>query len=139
MAAVTVQTEAVSTGLMIDQYAAGVPYCRTGSYVNSGEKDANSVVEMLIVPKGARLIKLDYGSTALGAGRTIDLGTAAADEKYVAGGNVATAATGSVILNEVLTEKTTIQVTVLGGSLPDGAELYVHAWYKMAGSIADEA
>ncbi len=139
MAAVTVETEAVANGLMIDQYAAGVPYCRTGKYVNSGAKDADSVIQAVIVPKGAKLVRVEYGSTALGAGRTIDIGTATTVDKYVDGADVASAATGSVILNETLAEDTTIQVKVLGDTLPDGAEIYVHAWYKMAGSIADEA
>lgn len=139
MAAVTVSSDAVKRGLKVEKHAAGVVLCRSAKYTNSGAKDANSVVKMVPVPAGARLLKLDYKSSALGTGRTIDIGNATTVDKYVDGANVAAAATGSAVLDEVLSAAEDIQIKVLGDTLPDEAVLSVHVWYKMADAIEDEA
>ena len=139
MAAVTVSSDAVKAGVKIDGLKAGAVYCRSAKYTNSGAKDANSVVKMIPMPSGARIVRLDWKSSALGTGRTIDIGNATTVDAYVDGASVATAATGSAVLDTTLTAAEDIQIKVLGDTLPDEAVLSVHVYYKMAASIKDEA
>lgn len=139
MAAVTVKSDAYLSGQMPDRVAAGVPLCRSAKYINSGAKDANSVIQMVLVPAGAKLLNFEWKTSALGAGVTADFGTSGDVDKYVDGADVSAAITGAAhCINEDLTEDTGIQMKVLGGPLPDGARIDMNVWYKMSGGIADE-
>lgn len=138
MAAVTVNADAVY-GVMPDTLEAGVVLCRSAQYVNDGAKDANSVVKMLKVPAGAKLLGIGWKSSALGTARTIDIGVDGTVDKYVDGADVSSAATGEeVCINEDLSDDITIQIKVLGDTLPDAAQLDLNAYYKM-NVIEDES
>ena len=140
MAAVTVQASAYNSGQMPDRREAGVVLCRSAKYVNSGAKDANSIIQMLKVPNGAKLLKLDWKCSALGTGVTIDIGTSTTVDKYVDGANAAAAATGAVnCINENISADTGIQIKILGAALPNAAQLDLNVYYKMRDAIADEA
>lgn len=138
MAAVTDSTSAVKNGLKIDQRRAGVVFCRSAKYTNSGAKDANSIIKMVPVPSGARIVKVDYKTSALGAGVTVDIGNATTVDKYVDGADCAAAGSASSVQDVELTADEDVQMKILGAALPDAAVLSVHVWYKMADSIADE-
>ena len=138
MAAVTDTTQAIKRGLKVDQQRAGVVYCRSAKYVNDGAKDANSIIKMVPVPAGARIVKVDYKTSALGTGVTVDIGNATTVDKYVDGANCAAAGSASSIHDVELAADEDIQMKILGAVLPDEAVLSLHVWYKMADSIKDE-
>ena len=130
---------AASNGLMIDDAGAGEVKCRSAKFTApAGGLAANDVIEMLKIPKGARVLKTDHLNSAFGAGRTIDIGVSGSVNKYVDGADVAAAGEGSKIQDMETTAEETVQVTVLGGTMPQDATLSVHVYYKMAGKIADE-
>lgn len=139
MAAETVSSEAVLRNLKVDQERAGVVYCRSAKYINDGAKDANSIVKMVPVPAGARVVKVDYKTSALGAGVTVDIGDGVTIDKYFDGADCAAAGSASSIQDVVLTADEDVQMKILGAALPDEAVLSLHVWYKMADSITDEA
>ena len=138
MAAVTDSTDAVKNSLMIDQRKAGVVYCRSAKYVNDGAKDANSIIKMVPLPSGARVIKVDYITSALDTGVTVDIGDDTTIDKYFDGADCAAAGSASAIMDLELTPDEDVQMKILGAALPDEAVLSLHVWYKMADSIVDE-
>jgi len=74
MAAVTKQSTAVASGLRIDDRKPGVVICRTADYEADAAYDANSVVEMVPVPKGAQILDIHTFIADAGAGRSADIG-----------------------------------------------------------------
>lgn len=138
MAASTVYTDAYY-GAMPDLERPGVVLCRSAQYVASAELEANSVVNMLKIPAGAKLLALEWKSSALGAGRTIDIGISTDLDRYVDGADVSAAANGRVnCINEDIAAAVAIQIKVLGAALPKDAQFDINVWYKMADAIADE-
>jgi hypothetical protein len=129
-------------GVKPDGLRAGVCYCRTGDYVvGNSALDANSTISLLKVPSGARISRIDYKVSALGAGRTIDIGNASDEDKYLPAANAENAMSGSIVPdNEVLSADETIVVKIEGDTCPAAAEFVAHVYYHMAdGVIADEA
>lgn len=130
MAAVTVSTNAATKGITFDHYVPGLVLAMPAKYDNDGAKDANSIVQMLKVPAGSVLLGMEWKTTALGAGVTIDIGISTDVDLYVDGADVSAAASGAVnCINEKVTAETTIQIKVLGGSLPDNAVLEMTVYY----------
>lgn len=146
MAAVTVQSDAVKSGVKPEhQVPVGVVLCRIGKYTNSGAKDANSVVEMVPIPKGAQIVGMAFESSALGAGRTVDIGIGTTVDLFFDGLDVSTAGVfgpadmdGNGVIGYEFAANDTIDVKVLGDDLPDKAVLRLAVFYKMQGAIADE-
>lgn len=138
MAAVTVSTDAVSGNLMPDTFQAGVLMCRSAKYTATAALDANSVIKMVPVPAGARITRIDYMTTALGASRTLDIGNADTIDAYVDGDDVSSAVADSVVLDTILAADIDVQFKILGDTLPDEAVLSCHVYYKMADNISDE-
>ena len=128
-------------GVMPDKRDAGGVVCRTGDYVvGSSALDANSMVYMCKVPEGARIMRIDYKVSALGASRTMEVGTPTDDDKYDTAVDVSSAVSGYIIPdNEVLSDDETLVFKVENGTIPAAAEFLAHVWYKMADCIADEA
>jgi len=58
MAAVTVKSDAVKSGIRIDSRYTGAVVCRTGYYKAAAALDANSVIEMVPIPKGAQILDM---------------------------------------------------------------------------------
>lgn len=139
MAAVTDSALAVKVGPMVDQRRAGAVFCRSAKYTNVGAKDANSIIKMVPIPAGARVVKVDYITSALGAGVTVDIGDGTTIDKYFDGAICATAGKASSIQDQILTVDEDVQMKILGAALPDAAVLSLHVWYKMADSINDES
>lgn len=128
-------------GAMPDGRNAGAPHCRTGDYVvGDSALDANSTVTMFKVPSGARIVKIDYRCSALGAGRTLSIGDGTTDGKYLDAADAENAINGSIIpANAVLSADESIVFKVEGDTIPAEAEFVAHVWYKMADCIEDEA
>jgi hypothetical protein len=139
MAAVTKYADAYY-GVMPDDRLAGIPACRTGDYKADAAYDANSKVYMCKIPSGARILRIDYKTSALGAARVLDIGNATVEAKYGEAIDVSSAVSGSIIpANAVLAADEAIVFKIEGDTLPEDGELMAHVWYKMADCIEDEA
>lgn len=116
---------------------------RIADYKADAEYDANSIVYMLRIPKGARLLSIDWSCSALGAARTLDIGNATAENTYLSAADVSTAVGGTIVAgidftDSVLSSEGYIKCKVEGASLPSAGTLRVIAKYKMTSVIADE-
>jgi len=166
MAAVTVSSTAVTAGVCPDHVIPpGVILSRTGTYTATADKDANSVVQLIPMPIGAQLIDLLIAWTALGAGRTLDVGIcntnytgydidmffdglAAQYAGYarwgaaMINGSAAACVHGAQMLATTwpyeFTANGSIDVKVLGDTLPTSGTITGVAIYKVEGAIADE-
>jgi hypothetical protein len=166
MAATTVYSSAVSAGITPDHcIPAGIVLARTGTYTASAALDANSVIQLIPMPKGAQLLDLLVGWTALGAGRTLDIGIT--DTGYTGhdidmfmDGLVAEhagyARWGAAMIDDAadnvvhgakmladtwpyeFTANGAIDAKVLGDTFPTSATITAVAFYKMEGAIEDE-
>jgi hypothetical protein len=147
MAAVTVQSEAVKGGLRPDDRRAGFVLCRTGYYKAAAALDANSVVEMVPVPKGAQILDIHMNVSDSGAGRTFDVGIGGAVDKFLDGvdpssGPIKTDmhedGDAAYIENYQFTEDDTIDVKWLGDTLEQNQVIHMNVFYKMGDTIDDE-
>jgi len=148
MAAVTVQSNAVKAGTMPDQNApAGMVLCRTETYTETSERDANSVVEMIPVPKGAQILDIQVYIADAGAGRTCDIGDGDTADRYFDGLDVASGplrkslvpdGDAAYIAPYEYTEDDTIDVKWLGDTLEVGQVITMTVFYTMGGTIADD-
>jgi hypothetical protein len=166
MAAVTVKSAAVIAGVCPDHcIPAGVVLSRTGRYEASADLDANSVIQLIPMPKGAQLIDLMIGWTALGSGRTLDVGICdtgyteydidmfmdGLDAQYAGyarwGAAMINGAADNVVHGAQMlankwpyefTANGAIDVKVLGDTFPEDAVITGVALYKVEGAIDDE-
>jgi len=163
MAATTVYSTAVTANVMPDKNTpAGVVLSRTGTYTATAALDANSVVQLIPMPKGAQLLQLFVAYSALGASRTVDIGTGADVDMFFDGVSVVNAgqvawgcavggATANTAANIVhgasllaatwpyeFTAADTIDAKILGDTFPEDGVITAVAIYKMEGGIADE-
>lgn len=143
MAAETVKSNAVTAGLMPDACKAGQVHCRVGRYTASAALDADSVLQMIPVPKGAMVIGCDWGISAMGAARTLDVGDGGDLDRYFDGIDVSAAVQKALVADGILagyvyTEDDTIDAKILGGTFPDAGVLTVIAFYVMVEAIEDE-
>lgn len=166
MAAETVYSDAAQSGVCPDHnIPAGVVLSRFAQYTNTAAMDANSVIHLLPMPKGAQLLDLMIGFTAFGAGRTIDVGIT--DTSYtgydidmfmdgVAVQYAGYARWGCAMINGSaaavvhgakwyantwpyeFTANNYIDVKVLGDTFPANAYVTGVALYKQEGAIDDE-
>lgn len=142
MAAVTKQADAYY-GPMLDRKDHELK-TRIADYLSDAAYDANSVVQMVRVPSGARITSIQWSTSALGAGRTMDIGDASTVDKYLDGADVSAVVGGELLAgvdfdDEVLSADIGIQCKILGDTLPSSGELRVIVKYKMvSGVIADE-
>ena len=166
MAAVTVKSDAVIAGVCPDHcIPAGITLTRTGTYTATAALDADSVIQLVPMPKGAQLIDLLLAWSALGAGRTIDVGIC--DTGYTGydidmfyDGLVAQyagyARFGAAMINGSaaacvhgaqmvagkwpyeFTANGAIDAKILGDTFPISAIITAVAVYKMEGGISDE-
>jgi len=136
----TYNSDAIDAGLMPTPYGAGQVVCRSATYTNDGAKAAGSIIKMVPIPEGAKLLRIEYSFTALGSGRTADIGYSDDMDHYVDGADVSSATTGSVVaINQDFSSDDYIAITILGNTLPDAAVLKLNAYYKMKDMIKDEA
>ncbi|MBU1003020.1 MAG: hypothetical protein KKE73_10915 [Proteobacteria bacterium] len=147
-AAVTVQTGAVISDMSFTSgVPAGVVLCRSATYTAAAALDANSVIEMVPIPKGAMVLDVVLHVSALGVDRTVDVGDGDNVDRFF-DGIVATSATNSSFLDDaastalhyIYTAKDTIDAKILGGTFPIAAVVSVDVYYKMVdGFITDES
>lgn len=166
MAASTLYSNAHLSGICPDHcIPAGVVLSRTGRYLSVAECEANSVIQLIPMPKGAQLLDLLISWTALGSGVTIDVGItdtgytgydidmffdglAAQYAGYARWGAAMINATAAACVHGAqmlattwpyeFTANGTIDVKILGAVLPTAATLTGVAIYKQEGAIDDE-
>lgn len=134
----TFNSGAVDNGMKIDRRKAGSLLCRSAKYTAAGAKAAGSVLAMVPMPAGARIVAIGWKCSALGAARTLALGDGTTANKYLAATSVASAASGMAVVDDKLAADANISATIAGDTFIDTAVLSVHVFYKMADSIADE-
>jgi hypothetical protein len=147
MAAVTVQSSAVLAGIKPDFRQAGVVLCRTGYYKAAAALDANSVVQMVPVPKGAQILDIHMFVGDSGAGRTFDVGDAALVDRFLDGIDPSSGPIRSdyhedgdmaCVENYEYTADDTIDVKWLGDTLEANQTIHMNVFYKMGDTIEDE-
>jgi hypothetical protein len=147
MAAVTVQSNAVKSGIKPDFRQAGVVLCRTASYQADAAYDANSVVQMVPVPKGAQILDIHLYVSDSGAGRTFDVGDGTTVDRFFDGVDPSSGpirkgliadGDAAYITNYEYTADDTIDVKWLGDTLESGQKIYMNVYYKMGDTIADD-
>lgn len=141
----TYKSGAVNAGIMPDIALAGVVLNRDEKYTASTALVAGSVVEMVPIPKGAKIIGLDLAWSAFGLARTLDVGIGGEADKFFDGLDVEAAGNAALLVDGepdsvgyIFTENDTIDVTVLGDTWPVDAWVFLAVTYKMTGTIADE-
>jgi len=162
----TYSSDAKLAGITPDHVIpAGIVLSRTATYTAAANLAASSVLAMVPMPKGAQLLDLLVAWTALGAGRTLDVGIA--DTGYTGydvdmfmdglaaqyagyarwgaamiNGSAAAVVHGAKFLANTwpyeFTANGSIDITVLGDTFPTSAVATVVAIYKVEGAIEDE-
>jgi hypothetical protein len=162
----TYESDAKESGVCPDScIPAGIVLSRTGTYTSTGALAASSIISLVPMPIGAQLLDVLLAWTALGAGRTIDLGIA--DTGYsgydvdmffdglaaeyagyarwgaaMINGSAAACVHGAQFLADKwpyeFTANGSIDATILGNTFPSGASITCVAIYKQEGAIDDE-
>jgi len=159
MAAETVQSNAVKGEIMPDHTVpATIVLSRTGLYTAAAALAANSVIQLVPIPVGAQILDIIVQCTALGSGRTLDIGDGGDIDRFFDGlpaeyallsrfgcemGGAAANTAGNVThgasaLGYEYTVNDTIDVKVLGDTFPEDAVIKATVIYKMQGGVADE-
>ena len=139
------QSDAVIADIMPDHLLAGVVQCRTVEYTAAAEMAIDSVIQMIPMKKGMKVIDIHVSWTALGAGVLVDIGDATIDSDFdgvdaAAAGSEALIADGVPAegLNYKFTIDDTIDFKNLIAVIPAAAVIKMNVFYKMTGTIADE-
>lgn len=141
----TFRSEAAISGLCPDGRKAGETFTRYEMYTAEAARAAASVVEVVPVPKNCRIIEILLDWSAFGAGRTLDVGDASNADRFFDGLDVSAA--GNAQLNEdgvvgslgyEYTAQDTIDVTVIGNTMPEDGWLKMAVTYIMTDVIADD-
>ncbi len=139
------QTTAVKSDLRVDVAKAGESILRTSKFVVGEALSANDVIEAVPVPEGAIITRIDLAWSAFGSGRTVDVGDAGDVDRFFDGVDVSAAGKATLFndgvggFNYQYPAKDTIDITVLGNTMPLNAWIVCNVEYKMAGGIADES
>lgn len=147
MAAVTVQSTAVASGLRVEDRMPGVVHCRTGEYEAADALDANSIIQMVPVPKYAQILDIHLLVGDSGAGRTFDVGDGNLVDRFFDGVDPSSGpirkslipdGDAAYIENYEYTADDTIDVKWLGDTVEKGQTVYMNVYYKMGDTIEDE-
>lgn len=149
------KSDAVVSGICPDFSQAGVVLCRSAQYVTvDDEIVSGDTLQMVPIPKGAKVLKVDVYYSTLPAGTTgCDVGYGGDPDAYLAtvpmtGDNMQSwpastyrnkAAAVSRFL-ETFTADDTIDIafTKLATKIPTSQKIYMAVHYKMVGSLKDE-
>lgn len=112
------------SALAANELLGRVRIARFSHVIPTGGYAQDDVLELIDLPKGALLLGGAIVFSAMGASRTVLVGTAADTDRYLASTSTATAGTAlignTIALNfhEVLTVKTRLQAVMGGGTWP---------------------
>ena len=154
------KSEAVQAGIMPDYAQAGVVLCRTCDFEAADDSIVSAdTLQMVPIPKGAKVLRLEMffsdlpdGTTAVqlgwrakptGFGETIDM---TGVNVYVWPQSLAEAQCGNVGggragFNHTFTADDTIDLAFdnMDTKLPTLTKIVMNVWYKMTGTLEDEA
>ena len=142
------QSTAVVAGVMPDYARAGGVLHRHGTYTNAAEKEEGTTIEMVPIPKGARIIDMTVLIASATSFGTFDVGDGGDVDRFFNGIDTATAADNNFTLyadgtsngpNYEYTAEDTIDIAVMDSDLSAKTRIDLNVTYVMAGTIADEA
>jgi hypothetical protein len=150
----THKSDAVNTGIMPDFARAGVVLCRTSEFTNDAAIACGDTIQMVPIPKYAKVLMIQLGFNTVEAGATAcmvgyggdtnafaDPVLMTADNVKIFPANVANQAAFTGFLH-TFTADDTIDVAVPhaeGNVTADEAQINMAVWYKMTGTITDES
>lgn len=128
-------TTAVTTGRFYESSVNGSVHVIRELYTADGAQAAASVVRMIPVKAGTKIIDIKIKFSAFGAGRTIDVGDGGDVDRFLDGGDVSSAGVLSCnaaagFFHEYAADDT-IDVTILGDTMPDEGTLEIIVTYTM--------
>ncbi|MCK9597399.1 MAG: hypothetical protein M0R06_00085 [Sphaerochaeta sp.] len=153
------KSDAVSSGIMPDFAIPGVVLCRSAEFVTADDTIVSAdTLQMVPIPKGAKVLRVEFYHTALPAGTTgCDVGYGGDPDAFLAGVdatgsniriwpvNLAAGPTKTTFRNlagllHTFTADDTIDIafTKLATKIPTSQHLQMTVWYKMTGVLADE-
>jgi len=144
------QSAAVIAGVMPDSYEAGRVYCRSAKFTAPAELAADSVIEMVPIPKNAMILDIKFQTSAAfhSATTTMDIGDGDDVDRFFDGVDVNAGACNGELwsegdvatcFNHVYSADDTIDAKVLGEVMDADVEITMDVYYKVLGSIKDEA
>jgi hypothetical protein len=150
----THKSDAVTAGIMPDWARAGVVLCRSSEFTNDAVVACGDTIQMVPIPKYAKLLMVQVGFNTVEAGATacmIGYGgdtDAIADPVYMTAdnvkvfpANVANQAAFTGFLH-TFTADDTIDVAIphaANSITADEIQINMAVWYKMTGVITDES
>ncbi|MCP4668840.1 MAG: hypothetical protein GY849_21085 [Deltaproteobacteria bacterium] len=151
----THKSDAVVAGIMPDFAQAGVVLCRSAEYVTSDDSVVSGdTIQMVPIPKGAKVLKVDVYYSALPAGTTaVDIGYGGDTDAFMStipmtadnfqfwpGGSYDNDAAAVGVFLHTFTADDTIDIAIASAAtkIPTSQHLYMSVQYKMTGTMDDE-
>lgn len=141
-----VKSAAVTSGITPDHAKVGGVLNRIGEYTVTATLTANDVVQMVPIPKNARIINMNLGFSGANVDSTLDVGdggdvdrffdgipTGMVDNKFTLFSDGTTNG-----MNYTYSAQDTIDIKVLTNDLDIGTRLDLNVQYVMVGTIKDE-
>lgn len=149
------KSDAVVAGIMPDFAQAGVVLCRSAEFVTPDDSVVSAdTIQMVPIPKGAKVLKVDVYYSALPAGTTgCDVGYGGDADAFLVtvpmtGDNIQSwpastyrnkAAAVSNFLHTFTADDTIdIAIPKAATKIPTSQAIYMAVWYKLTGVLADE-
>lgn len=126
---------AVTNGQFYESPIPGVIQTIYASYTATAALAAASVIRMVSVPAGCKVVDMKIKFTAFGAGRTVDIGDGDDVDRYLDGGDVSAAGVLSCSASAGFFHEydaaDTIDITVLGDTMPEDAVIEMVLTYTL--------
>lgn len=126
---------AVTEGRFYEHQAPGAVRVFNETYTAAAALAANSVIKMMPVKAGTKIIDMKVKFSAFGTGRTVDIGDGGDVDRFLDGGDVAAAGVLSCSASAGFFHEydadDTIDITVLGGTMPLDGTIELTATYTM--------
>lgn len=144
----TYKSDAVINDVVPDMLNAGETKTRLIKYTApTGDLAADSIIEMCPVKPDFLILGMQVYFEAFGAARTLDIGeTDVLADRYFDGLDVSAAGKAELFVDgdaayvvpKKYTANDTIDILVLGDTMPAGTDIWMIVTYKKLGTIADE-
>lgn len=141
-----VQSNAVISGVTPNDIKIGGVLNRIGEYTVATALSTDDVVQMVPIPKDARIVDMKLGIASASKYSTLDVGDGSDVDRYFDG--IPTGMVNNTFslfgdgmsngMNYTYTSQDTIDITVLTSQLGVGTKLDLHVQYIMVGTIKDE-
>ena len=142
----TLYSDAVTSGIMPDYARVGGVISRTASYTAAAAVAVDDVIQMIPIPKDAKILDMKLGIASASKFSTLDVGDASDVDRFFDG--IPTGMVDNTFslfgdgttngMNYRYTTQDTIDITVLDSQLAIGTRLDLSVQYTIAGTIRDE-